>query len=312
MIKYSVIIPGLNIEKHEPNLSGFVKKILALRNDIEFILVDDGSTDDTYKKYSELNIFNIYRQSNHGVSHARNKGMSLAKGKYILFLDADDSYDISIFEHLDNELDNEAELLIFNYSITNIVFDNPTIKKYYNNQEILSLFFSRKIKIHICSICFNSSFLKNNGVYFPEGYSFGEDIYFIIKSISFATKEITYIPNKLFHYHLENSNTVKTTINENKIKVLELYTSLYNEKILKDNNQYFSYFLQRTLIYLIKLSFKNGISNKNVIDALKLQKRLLNEPLKIKTPISFKMAKFVINNFNTLIFHLLRLKITHR
>ncbi|MCV5359775.1 hypothetical protein OFM87_28880, partial [Escherichia coli] len=80
--------------------------------------------------------------------------MSLAKGKYILFLDADDSYDISIFEHLDNELDNEAELLIFNYSITNIVFDNPTIKKYYNNQEILSLFFSRKIKIHICSICF--------------------------------------------------------------------------------------------------------------------------------------------------------------
>ncbi|MDL2163118.1 glycosyltransferase family A protein [Escherichia coli] len=70
----------------------------------------------------------MYRQSNHGVSHARNKGMSLAKGKYILFLDADDSYDISIFEHLDNELDNEAELLIFNYSITNIVFDNPTIK----------------------------------------------------------------------------------------------------------------------------------------------------------------------------------------
>ncbi|HFK8105289.1 TPA: hypothetical protein ACG0I7_005388, partial [Escherichia coli] len=125
--------------------------------------------------------------------------MSLAKGKYILFLDADDSYDISIFEHLDNELDNEAELLIFNYSITNIVFDNPTIKKYYNNQEILSLFFSRKIKIHICSICFNSSFLKNNGVYFPEGYSFGEDIYFIIKAISFATKKITYIPNKLFH-----------------------------------------------------------------------------------------------------------------
>ncbi|MEQ4671094.1 glycosyltransferase family 2 protein [Providencia manganoxydans] len=312
MIKYSVIIPGLNIEKHEPNLSGFVKKILSLRNDIEFIIIDDGSTDDTYKKYNELNIFNIYKQSNHGVSHARNRGMSLAKGEYILFLDADDSYDISIFEHLDNELDNGAELLIFNYSITNINFDNPTIKTYYNNQEILNLFFSRKIKITICCICFNSSFLKKNKILFPEGYSFGEDIYFIIKAISFATEEITYIPDKLFHYHLENSSTVKTTINENKIKVLELYTSLYNEKILKDNNQYFSYFLQRTLIYLIKLSFKNGISNRNAINALKLQKRILIEPLEINIPISFKIVKFIINNFNTLIFQLLRLRLTHR
>lgn len=90
--KTTVIIPGYNCAM---TLAATVESvILSGLTELEIIIVDDGSTDGTAEICEELsgrydNVF-FYRQSNSGVSAARNKGIELAHGDYILFVDSDD------------------------------------------------------------------------------------------------------------------------------------------------------------------------------------------------------------------------------
>ena len=103
MIKVSVIIPIYNDEEYlRPCLESVVRQSL---NDVEIICINDGSTDGTglileeYQK--EWDNIIVYTQENQGVSYARNKGISLAKGEYVAFIDGDDYYpDYDVLECL--------------------------------------------------------------------------------------------------------------------------------------------------------------------------------------------------------------------
>ena len=92
--KLSLIIPCYN---ESDTLPLIVDKVLALRSlhlDIEIIIVDDASNDDSIYKiklFNDQRLFLYTNQINEGVSKARNMGLSLATGNYILFVDSDDS-----------------------------------------------------------------------------------------------------------------------------------------------------------------------------------------------------------------------------
>ena len=87
--RISVIIPSYNYARFLPFT---LRNILAQRDvDTEIIVVDDGSTDDTEQVAAAFGKKIRYvRQFNQGVSAARNVGMALAQGEYIMFLDSDD------------------------------------------------------------------------------------------------------------------------------------------------------------------------------------------------------------------------------
>lgn len=92
MIKASIILPVYNVEKYLPRcLDSLLNQTL---NELEFICIDDGSTDkslDILRRYARKDSrFIIVTQENQGSGVARNKGLQLAKGKYIAFLDPDD------------------------------------------------------------------------------------------------------------------------------------------------------------------------------------------------------------------------------
>ena len=101
MYKISVIIPVYNAEKTLPDtLKSTAAQSLS---DIEIICVDDGSTDQSFKiiknwQAAHSNI-RCVRQQNGGAGSARNRGMNMAAGEYIAFMDADDSYPVS-YTHL--------------------------------------------------------------------------------------------------------------------------------------------------------------------------------------------------------------------
>ena len=91
MIKFSIIIPLYNKgQKVKRSINSVLNQ--SWKGEFEIIVVDDGSTDESancVKSYNDEHIHYIYKD-NGGVSSARNKGLSEAKGEWILFLDADD------------------------------------------------------------------------------------------------------------------------------------------------------------------------------------------------------------------------------
>ena len=109
MIKVSVIVPVYNVEEYlEKCLESLVNQTLK---DIEIIVVNDGSPDNSQKiidRYKEKyhNIISI-EDINHGQGYARNKGISLAKGKYIMFLDSDDTVELTILEKMYNIIEKQ-------------------------------------------------------------------------------------------------------------------------------------------------------------------------------------------------------------
>ena len=114
-MKYSVIIPAYNAARTLPrcldSLCG------QLREDVELLLIDDGSTDGTgaicrayAEKHPQLRVFS---KENGGVSSARNVGLDNARGEYVLFVDADDAVREDYFSTLDEALTDRPELLLF-------------------------------------------------------------------------------------------------------------------------------------------------------------------------------------------------------
>ena len=103
MFDFTVIIPVYKAEKYLKNaIESIIVQTVGFHN-IQLIIVDDGSPDDSfliYESYQEKYPSNIIciKQENSGVSAARNAGLRIASGKIITFLDADDMWPENAFE----------------------------------------------------------------------------------------------------------------------------------------------------------------------------------------------------------------------
>ena len=130
MPKISVVVPVYNVEKY---LSVCINSVLSQTfTDFELILVDDGSTDkggdicDEYEKKD--NRIRVIHQKNQGVSAARNAGIDLSIGEYLIFIDSDDTID-----------KNCLSILYKNLIIENADISLCAYKKIYNNGKTFSI-----------------------------------------------------------------------------------------------------------------------------------------------------------------------------
>lgn len=114
---FSVVMPMYGVEKY---IEDAVNSILSQTfDDFEIILVDDASPDRCGEIAEELvckhgSIRVIHHEKNMGLSMARNSGLSAATGRYIFFMDPDDTVENTLFEQIKNSLDrNPAEVVVF-------------------------------------------------------------------------------------------------------------------------------------------------------------------------------------------------------
>ena len=108
------------------NAENFLSKNLTFfknikRDDIELLIVNDGSTDNSLEIIKSYSIKNctIIDQENHGVSYSRNVGIKKAKGKYISFLDCDDFLNDNIFETIDKYINDNYDVIRYSFSFFN-------------------------------------------------------------------------------------------------------------------------------------------------------------------------------------------------
>ena len=121
MVKVTVIIPVYNMERYLEKCVDSIKN--QTYNNLEIILVDDGSTDSSgvccdQLKETDTRIKVIHKE-NGGLSSARNAGLEVATGKYIYFLDSDDYVEADLIESCVTFMEQGNELVVFNYRKVN-------------------------------------------------------------------------------------------------------------------------------------------------------------------------------------------------
>ena len=171
-MKLSVIIPAYNSEMFLAETLECLDR--QLLNDIQIIVVDDGSTDKTAEIVEEYtrklkNILYIH-QENAGVSAARNNGIDYAMGKYTVFLDSDDIFTpkslLNIYENLE---ENDADIAVckiqsFGYGGNQI---NPVAESLAKEKSIDCSDKRLLWNFLLGNKCFRTEMLKKSGVKFP-------------------------------------------------------------------------------------------------------------------------------------------------
>jgi len=175
--KVSIIIPVYQAAKY---LERCVESCLGQKginaDELEIILVDDGSTDGSSELTDELersggNIVKVIHTSNHGVSHARNLGIEKATGKYICFVDADDYVGESFVADLLAAAGYESAII----DSTDAYLSGLSISGYqYIENSILNR------NTHVWGKLFLLSAIRDNHITFKEGLTIGEDLLFLL------------------------------------------------------------------------------------------------------------------------------------
>ena len=188
--------------------------------DVELILVDDASPDDCgilcdeySKKYPE--IVAVHQECNKGVSVARNRGLEVASGEYLIFLDSDDTLDSKTLEVLVGVcIKNDSDVVLFDYSQRNKRFSlfSESVDKFdYNQKKNIyeRLIIPRKCDgVLLCGVCckfYRLSFLKKNKIQFPKTIASAEDQIFFLTCLN-VNPSISYCKCSFYNYrHVENS-----------------------------------------------------------------------------------------------------------
>ena len=282
----SVICPMYNVEKY---IDECIESIMSnTYKNIELILVDDGSTDKTLakaKKYQKKykNII-ILKQQNQGAPTARNLGIEVSKGKYIILFDSDDIMEKTFIEHLHNEIYNND----FSFGNYTYVDDNKNpiefrkITEKYNPFDIKSLYFldpfpNNKI--------FRSDIIKKNNIKF-DNVKIAQDLNFYLKYLNYVKKVGFSTENESF-YRIHSTGISRSYT----LKILEIEKSINLTKSENTNSDEYKVLkLEHYYAQMVKIPNYNENDKKIIKDYFK--KLILEQKLYMNKYI-FKTTKYI-------------------
>ncbi len=257
MTKVSVIVPVYNAEKY---ISKCVESVLAQTyKNIELILINDGSKDrskeilDDYASKYEGKIL-VAHQKNMGIANTRNKGIKLATGKYIMFIDNDDFIDEDYIETFVKAAEkNKSDVVIGGYRRPD---ENGKIIKV---GEMPNNDFAKYLMLTPWARIFNREYIIENDIKFLD-CNVGEDIYFNLQAINISDKinSINYVGYNWYYNTESVSNTSHKSIKD--IDMYDLLNETYNvlneKRILEKYLDKIEYYFLRFSVWLLVYSTK--------------------------------------------------------
>lgn len=210
----SVIVAAYNIEAYiERGIRSICEQ--TYRN-LEIIVVDDGSTDETGQILDELAEkdarIHIIHEDNGGLAHARNTGIARAAGSYIGFVDGDDWIDPDMYEKLFSALqDKKADIAVCRYrqiSRTHSLDESVDRAVLFEGQEALQAYVEERKEYAIQNAAWNKLYRKELLVenLFPEGRWY-EDIVFATKALARAERCI-YLDIAMYNYIIDREESI--------------------------------------------------------------------------------------------------------
>lgn len=229
--KVSIIVPVYNVEEYLPDcLNSLINQTYS---DLEIILINDGSKDDSLKilnsfaeKDSRIKVFN---NENHGVSYTRNFGIENSTGDYIAFVDSDDIISEKYIEVLVDLLEkNNADMSVCSY--TCFTKEQPIFLNSDNNKvftkDLETAFYTVTIG-GIAGKLYKKNIIAANELKVDESIFVCEDLLFNIQYVAFC-KSLAFNSSKLYGYRQRESSAVHTNVSYKWFTVLKSYKYLFN------------------------------------------------------------------------------------
>ena len=300
-IKVSIIVPIYNTET-------FLKKCIEsivnqTLQEIEIILINDGSTDNSHKiclEYTEKYPKKIryINNKNIGCSATRNLGIELAHGEYIAFVDSDDYIEKEMYEEMYKKASKEKSDIVmcgFKY-----IFSDK--KNLFIPQNKYIYLDTRNKPSYVWNKLFRKFLLKNNQIEFPLNTHYCEDLVFSFKNLV-LTKNISIVQQPLYNYILHGNNSIYNLDKklDTKISFLEIYNFLENNNFLK-NKYIMKYFFQNFYYSGVKNIFFSLLNSNQVSkEEVKKYNKIFYEELKKIKFLTLK-SKFLIFYYKNLVF----------
>jgi glycosyltransferase involved in cell wall biosynthesis len=233
-MKLSIIVPCFNVEEHIIRcLTSLVKQGIP-EQDYEIIVIDDESTDNSknlviefQKNYSNIK---IYSQKNKGLGAVRNRGIKLAKGDYIYFIDSDDYLAYNTMNIILNlSIKNNVEISGFQTTLTEELnlFKSKTDNLIDKTNVSTGIEFMLKSKMHRSEAWWyllKREFLISSGHIFEEG-KFMEDIVFTFRILTDA-KRFMFLPIDAHRYYKNPNSIMNNESQKHLTKLIEGYISM--------------------------------------------------------------------------------------
>ncbi|MCZ8298005.1 MAG: glycosyltransferase [Flavobacterium sp.] len=225
-IKVSVIIPVYNVA---PYLSECLSSLMhQTLTDVEFIVVNDGSTDGSdliFESFAQKDSrFRVIHQSNQGVSVARNQGLQLAQGECVAFVDADDFVAADFLEKL------YTAYSLYQVQIVTACFTSqvdgqwiaqkisiPTARVFIATEihhDIIPYFLQGDTLNSSCVKLFSRAFIEHHKIAFPKGMTNGEDALFCLQAFAKAER-IVFMDYSGYHYREVSGSASRNILAKN-------------------------------------------------------------------------------------------------
>lgn len=218
----SVIVPIYNAETY---LKRCIESLLnQTYSNMEIILIDDGSTDNSLKiceEYSAKDIrIKVFSKKNSGPSDTRNYGLKKASGKYISFIDSDDWVEPKFYEYLYNlinEYDNtDIACVQYTTSDDNIIEKRENKRLLEEKEILIDYFCNNNIMTCLWNKLYRIETIKD--IFFDtEVGNYGEDVLFLCK-VFCKTKKLIYSNMEMYHYNVQNSSITRSYLDIKKVK----------------------------------------------------------------------------------------------
>lgn len=274
----SIVIPVYNSAVYlEDSISDLINQTYK---NIEIILVDDCSTDDSAKiiqnwaqKDNRVKLIRHSKQQYAGI--ARNTGMKSAKGEYIIFLDSDDRFETYLIEKSLNKIKStQADFVVFKYKRvdvktnitstrngcdTNILNENKTIRLTDYPESVFT-----GTALAPWNKLYRRSFIDKYNLKF-QGTRSGNDVLFTCTA-NYCAKSIAYLPEALLTYRIYLPGSLTSTRDKSKTCCIEIYGAL--KEFLINHNDFDKYKISWERAFRSSLKWLFGvISNKEELIA---------------------------------------------
>lgn len=236
-MKVSVIIPIYNVAAY---IARCVRSLLGQTlDDVEFIFVDDCSSDDSifileavikeFPKRAET-IKLIRHSQNMGLPAARNSGLEMAEGEYIFHCDSDDYLEPDALESMYREAKAQDADIVWTDWYLSFQKNERYMKQpdYPSPLEALKGMLSGSMKYNVWNKLVRRSIYTENGIRFPEGHNMGEDM--TMMQLFACARTVCYLPKAYYHYVRLNAHSFTQT-SDSKAQEQHLEDLRYNVQL---------------------------------------------------------------------------------